>query len=182
MSRVRAFTAATVLVAMALVAGQGGVQPVVAKTQILAGTTPEADEKTVQDILAVFDRAEQAVESRDLDGLMALYSKSYNYHGLHKSDIRKIWSDLFEQYRRIESVHLFTRIMKVGGGSDTIVEVTCTGGLWATSKTSNLRVTIDSWYGEVHYLSQEDGAWRIRGNVGDRPTVLPFGTAPHPLF
>ena len=25
-------------------------------------------------------------------------------------------------------------------------------------------------------------AWRIRGNVGESPRVLPFGTAPHPLF
>jgi hypothetical protein len=182
MSWLRALTAVGILVATALLAAQGAVQPVAAKTQILAGTTPEADEKTVQDVLAVFDRADKAIESRDLDGLMALYSKSYNYHGLHKSDIRKIWSDLFEEYRKIESVHLFTRIMKVGGGSDTIVEVTCTGGLWAVSKTSNLRVPLDSWYGEVHYLAQEDGTWRIRGNVGDRPTVLPFGTAPHPLF
>ncbi|MBI5777512.1 MAG: hypothetical protein HY444_08985 [Nitrospirae bacterium] len=182
MDWLRTLTAVGVVVATALFSGHGSVQPVAAKTQILAGTTLEADEQTVADILAVFDRAEKAIESRDLDGLMALYSKSYNYHGLHKSDIRKIWSDLFEQYRNIESVHLFTRIMKVGDGSDTIVEMTCTGSLRAVSKTSNLRVPIDSWYGEVHYLAQEDGAWRIRGNVGDRPTVLPFGTAPHPLF
>jgi hypothetical protein len=174
--------AASVLVTAALLAGEGAVQPVAAKTQVLAGATPEADEKTVREILAVFDRAEKAIESRDLDGLMTLYSSNYNYHGLRKPDIRKIWSDLFEEYRKIESMHLFTRIMKVGGGSDTVVEVTCTGGLWAVSKTSNLRVPIDSWYGEVHYLTQEDGSWRIRGNVGDRPTVLPFGTAPHPLF
>jgi hypothetical protein len=182
MSWLRALTTVGILVAMTLSGGQGSVRSVAAKTQILAGTTLEADEKTVAEIMAVFDRAEKASESRDVDGLMALYSKSYNYHGLRKSDVRKIWSDLFDQYDRIETVHLFTRIMKVGSGSDAVVEVTCTGGLWATSKISNLRVPIDSWYGEVHFLAQEDGTWRIRGNVGDRPTVLPFGTAPHPLF
>ena len=26
------------------------------------------------------------------------------------------------------------------------------------------------------------GVWRIRGNAGETPRVLPFGTAPHPLF
>jgi hypothetical protein len=182
MSWLRALTAVGILVATALLAGQGAVQPVAAKTQILAGTTPEADEKTVQDVLAVFDRAEKAIESRDLDALMALYSKSYNYHGLHKSDVRKIWGNLFENYHKIDSIHLFTRIVKVGAGSGTTVEVTCTGNLWAVSDTTKLRVPLDSWYGETHYLAQEDGAWRIRGNVGDRPTVLPFGTAPHPLF
>lgn len=28
----------------------------------------------------------------------------------------------------------------------------------------------------------EEGTWRIRGNVGESSRVLPFGTAPHPLF
>jgi hypothetical protein len=50
------------------------------------------------------------------------------------------------------------------------------------SKTSGLRVPIDSWYEEVHFLTLEGGVWRIRGNVGETPRVLPFGTAPHPLF
>lgn len=182
MAWLRTLTAAGLLAAAALVGGEGSIQPVSAKTQILAGTTPEADEKTVAEIMAVFDRAEKAIENRDLDGLMALYSKSYNYHGLRKSDIRKIWANLFEHYHKIESMHLFTRIVQVGSGSGATVEVTCTGNLWAVSDTTKLRVPLDSWYGEVHYLVQEDGTWRIRGNVGESPTVLPFGTAPHPLF
>lgn len=178
----RPLTAAGLLAIAALVGGQGPLQLASAKTQILAGTTPEADEKTVAEIMAVFDRAEKAIENRDLDGLMALYSKSYNYHGLRKGDIRKIWADLFERYHKIESIHLFTRIVKAGAGSGTTVEVTCTGNLWAISDTTKLRVPLDSWYGETHYLAQEDGTWRIRGNVGESPMVLPFGTAPHPLF
>jgi hypothetical protein len=54
--------------------------------------------------------------------------------------------------------------------------------LSAISKTSGLRVPIDSWYEEVHFLALEGGVWRIRGNAGETPRVLPFGTAPHPLF
>jgi len=50
------------------------------------------------------------------------------------------------------------------------------------SDTTQLRVPLDSWYGEIHYLAQEDGTWRIRGNVGESPAVLPFGTALYPLF
>jgi hypothetical protein len=74
------------------------------------------------------------------------------------------------------------QIVKVGSGSNAIIEVTCTGSVSGLSKTSGLRVPIDSWYEEVHYLTLEGDVWRIRGNAGDTPRVLPFGTAPHPLF
>jgi len=29
---------------------------------------------------------------------------------------------------------------------------------------------------------REGGVWRIHGSAGETPRVLPFGTAPHPLF
>jgi hypothetical protein len=113
---------------------------------------------------------------------MAAYSSQYNYHGLKKDDIRKVWKDLFDEYQEIASTHLLTKFTKVGSGSQAVVEVTCTGHLWARSKTSGLYVPIDSWHEEVHYLVLEGGEWRIRGNLGDSPRVLPFGTSPHPLF
>lgn len=166
----------------------------VAKTEILSGTVLEPDHKpviegpavadhaVVKGILAAFNRAEEAVRARDIDALMAIYSKGYNYHGLRKSDIRKIWGELFAHYRQISTTHLLTRIRTVESGSDLSAEITCTGALWATVGETGQRVTIDSWYGEVHHLVNEDGMWRIRGSVGEAPTVLPFGTAPHPLF
>lgn len=153
---------------------------VFAETILLPGTQAEANDKTLKEILAVFERADQAVKNRSVEDVMALYSKQYNYHGLKKSDIRKIWADLFDNYKEIESTHLFSRVVSVGPGESA--EITCSGSVRAISKISNLRVPIDSWYGEVHYLVKEEGAWKIRGNVGDVQTVLPFGTAPHPLF
>jgi len=153
-----------------------------AKIVVPAGAVIEADDATVSSIVAMFERAEQAVKAHDLETLLSLYSSQYNYHGLKKDDVRKIWKDLFEEYSEIASTHLFSKIAKVGSGSQAVVEVTCTGHLWAVSKTSKLYVPIDSWHEEVHFLIFEDGAWRIRGNVGESPRVLPFGTAPHPLF
>jgi hypothetical protein len=153
-----------------------------AKIVVPANAVIEADEATVTSVVSMFERAEQAVKAHDLETLLGLYSSQYNYHGLKKDDVRKIWKDLFDEYKEIASTHLFTKITKVGSGSLTVVEVTCTGHLWAVSKTSGLYIPIDSWHEEVHFLVFEDGAWRIRGNVGESPRVLPFGTAPHPLF
>ena len=164
--------------ALSLVTGTTGQ----AATSIPQGAVVEVDQATVNQILDVFHKADAAIAVKNLDGIMALYATQYNYHGLKLADVRKIWFDLFEDYRDLGEVHFFSKIAKVGAGSNAIIEVTCTGSLSGISKISGLRVPIDSWYEEVHYLTLEGGAWRIRGNAGDRPRVLPFGTAPHPLF
>lgn len=153
-----------------------------AATSISREAFVQVDQTTVDQILEVFHQGETAIVAGNLDHIMALYATQYNYHGLKQADIRKIWRDLFEEYRDLSGAHIFSQIVKVGSGSNAIIEVTCTGSLSGLSKTTGLRVPIDSWYEEVHYLTREGGVWRIRGNGGDQPRVLPFGTAPHPLF
>ena len=153
-----------------------------AATSISQEAFVQVDQTTVNQILDVFQQAETAIAAGDLDRIMALYATEYNYHGLKQADIRKIWRDLLEEYRDLSEAHVFSQIVTVGSGSNAIIEVTCTGNVSGLSKTSGLRVPIDSWYEEVHYLTREGGVWRIRGNAGDQPRVLSFGTAPHPLF
>jgi hypothetical protein len=153
-----------------------------AATLLQPGAVMEVDQAIVNQILDVFHKADAAIAAEDLDGLMALYATQYNYHGLKQADVRKIWVDMFKEYRDFGGAHFFSKIAKVGAGVNATIEVTCTGSLSGISKISGLRIPIDSWYEEAHYLTYEGGAWRIRGNAGDAPRVLPFGTAPHPLF
>ena len=164
--------------ALSLVTGTTGQ----AATSIQQSAVVEVDQAIVNQILDVFHKADAAIAAGNLDGIMALYATQYNYHGLKQADVRKIWFDLLEEYRDLSDVHFFMKIVTVGSASNAIIEVTCTGSLSGRSKTSGLRVPIDSWYEEVHYLTREGGVWRIRGNAGDRPRVLSFGKAPHPLF
>ncbi len=153
-----------------------------ADTLLQTGAVLEVDQATVKQIMNVFHKADAAIAEENLEGIMALHAIKYNYHGLKQADIRKIWSDLFKEYRDLGGMHFFSKIVKVGSGSNAVIEVTCTGSLSGISKTSDLRVPLDSWYQEVHYLTLEEGHWRISGNAGETPRVLPFGTAPHPLF
>jgi len=155
-----------------------------AKTQVTPSTIQEVDPQTLKELLSTFEQAEQAMQARDLEGIMALYSDAYLYHGLKKSDIKKVWEQLFDQYKELESVHTFSVIRTLGGsGGRLAAEMTCTGVIWGTSKVTTLRAPIDSWYEEVHYLKKENGRWRITGNVGgESQPVLQFGIAPHPLF
>lgn len=141
----------------------------------------KADDKTVSEILAAFNRAEAALQAGNMDDLMTLYSEQYRYHGLTKQDLRKIWGDLLAQHREFKSNHILTRIVVVPGTPQS-AELTCMGSLYAISKETGQLINIDSWYGEVHYMVNEDGAWRVRGHRGEIPKTQAFGAAPHPFF
>jgi ketosteroid isomerase-like protein len=154
-----------------------------AKTQLLAGVIQEVDSETLKELVWTFEEAEHAMQARDVDKIMALYSDDYLYHGLKKADVRKIWKQLFDHYKELESFHTFLVVRMVGTGGKLIAEMTCSGVMWGTSKDTTLRSPVDSWYEEIHYLRKENGRWRIVGNMGGESIpVLQFGVAPHPLF
>ena len=170
-------------VSLSLSVGMLPASGVEAKTQTTSSTIQEVDAATLGELLSTFELAEQAMQAYDLDGIMALYSDDYFYHGLKKADIRKVWVQLFDHYKNLESFHTFSVIRTVGTGTKLMAEMTCTGVVWGTAKNTKLRSPVDSWYEEVHFLKKENGRWKITGNAGgESEPVLPFGTAPHPLF
>ena len=142
----------------------------------------KGSDKDVSEIVASFNRAEDALHARDLDALMALYSEEYRYHGLSKSDLRKIWQEMFSRYDSLASTHMFSRIHVGGSATQPIADISCTGSLWGLSKETGKRVIIDSWFYEIHHVVYENGAWRIRGHAGEDTKALPFGVSPHPFF
>jgi hypothetical protein len=138
---------------------------------------------TVQEILSAFGRAEAAVRKQDLDQVLQFYAKGYNYHGLKPADVRRIWGEVFTHYHNLSSTHLFSEVKVFRSGAQLHAEITCTGGLYGTESQGGTRITLDSWFREVHYLVHEDGAWRFLGNAGAAPSTAPFTSSPHhPLF
>ncbi len=137
----------------------------------------------VMGLVEAFERAELALKKEDIDALMQFYASSYNYHGLKQADVRRVWGEVFEHYNGVESLHLFSDIKVMQVGSQVRAEVTCTGGLYGTDERTGNRITLDSWFREVHYLMKDGGTWRFLGNAGEVPTGAPFASAPHhPLF
>jgi hypothetical protein len=166
-----------------------------AKVQVLPETTLLVEGKQmkgqkrleghriVKELLASFERAESALRKEDVNALMQFYAPSYDYHGLKESDVRRVWGEVFEHYKAVESLHLFSDIKVLQVDSRLRAEVTCTGGLYGTEEQTGKRITLDSWFREVHYLVKEDGVWRFLGNAGEAPAAAPFSSAPHhPLF
>lgn len=166
-----------------------------AKVQVLPETTLLLEGKkvarqgevlrhpVVTDLLTAFERAESALKKKDIDALMQFYAPSYDYHGLKEDDVRRVWNEVFKHYKAVESLHLFSDIKITQENKALRAEVTCTGGLYGTDERSGDRITLDSWFREVHYMVKEGDAWRFLGNAGEVPAAAPFASAPHhPLF
>jgi len=153
-------------------------------TYLSQSATIHADQKTVDEILRTFHRTEEAVQHEDLDALMRLYSDSYKNRGWTKDTLRAEWKQLFQDYRDVSMTHVLTRI---DVNVDTIppsAQVTCTGSLWAISNETNEQANLDSWFGEVHYLTYADGIWRMRGHAWEvlNPKESRTARPSHPFF
>lgn len=156
---------------------------VIRESGTITGAKSVRADPTVQEVLAAFDQAERALETQDLAALMQFYAPGYNYHGLHVKDVERIWGEVFEHYRTLSSTHLFSEMKIVRAGEGVRIELTCTGGLYGADVQSGARVTVDSWFQEVHYLVRDKHGWRFLGNRGDAPRSAPFSSSPHhPLF
>lgn len=180
------FIAAVLAVATAPVQAEVHVLPEMTVTRdsgTITGAKAVRADPTAKEVLAAFDRAERALEKQELPALMQFYAPGYNYHGLHVRDVERIWGEVFEHYRTLSSTHLFSEMKIVGAAEGLRVELTCTGGLYGAEVQSGARVTLDSWFQEVHYLVRDKQGWRFLGNRGDAPRSAPFSSSPHhPLF
>jgi hypothetical protein len=142
----------------------------------------KGDDRDVAAILAAFNRAEEALHRKNVDGVIALYSAQYQHHGLSKTDLRTIWEEMLMQYDGLASTHVFSRVNVESSGNIRMAQVWCTGSLWGTSKATKEREVIDTWFYEIHYLVYEEGDWRILGHAGGETRTVTFGKSPHPFF
>jgi ketosteroid isomerase-like protein len=157
--------------------------PAAAVVEVPPGVVAPADQKIMNEIVAAFDRAEAAVQKSDLDALMDFYAKGYNYHGLKRPDVRRVWGEVFMHYEGLTSKHVFTELKLVKDGAVRKAYVTCTGGLYGTVKETGKPITIDSWVQEVHHLVKEKGGWKFLGNArATAPSAPPTSAPHHPLF
>ncbi len=157
--------------------------PMAAVVEFAPGVGVDADQPVMRELIAAFHEAETSVKKGDLESLMKFYATAYNYHGLIRSDVRRVWEEVFLHYRDISSSHVFTELKLVQAGGVKKAYVTCTGGLHGTEQQTGKPITIDSWSREVHYLVKEAGAWRFLGNAGGAsPSASPSSAPHHPLF
>lgn len=160
---------------------QGSHSPAMAKVGLAKEAVIQGEATTIRSIHIFFNKAEEALRTGNLDGLMELYSQNYHFDGLTKEDRRRSWKDLFTRYHRISSFHSFSRIV-VNPGMHATAKATCTGTLWATDNGTNHRINLAVWRGDLHYLIEEEGQWRISGPGKNLARIAQHGWAPPPTF
>ena len=139
------------------------------------------DPKTIEEVMGAFQRFENALQRRDLEGVMALYAESYQDRNFTKANLREEWQHVLAEYHGFSASHLVTRVEVQPDSIQPVAFVTCSGIISAVSNATGARVTLDSWIGEVHYLIHELGNWRIQGDAWEvrHPTEIQFADHQH---
>ena len=163
-----------------------------AVTDIAPDAEVKADPETVKAIRAAFDRADEALRTKNLSGIMAIYSKDYQNRGLRKVDTSLIWQDIFDRYDELSSRHVFSKIVfQKNGAEPPTAQVVCTGVLLGVSvfkkgkpapAASSEKLYLDAWFETTHHLILEKGDWKIIGHDPSRAEEHPFAAALHLLF
>ncbi|HET6369955.1 MAG TPA: hypothetical protein VFG95_02090 [Nitrospiria bacterium] len=155
-----------------------------AMTDIMRGAEIQGDPKAVKAILATFDRAEEALQKKNLSEMMSIYSKNYRNRGLGREDTSRIWKDIFSRYDRLSSRHLFSKV--IVDEKKKVAQLTCTGALFGVPvmrrEGAAKPVQVDYWFEAVHHLVLEDGRWKIIGHDPAGGEEGLFESAIHLLF
>ncbi len=137
-------------------------------------------EETYKEVMAFFHNAELAIENKDLESLMELYSDNYTDGEHDRESARQIWSRIFDTFNTMATHHN----MKLVSVTDkkNVVIFRCSGLLLGVPDLKRGSVTIDNWNQQDHVLALEGGKWKLLGTYGSERKRLWFDKPMHPLF
>jgi predicted SnoaL-like aldol condensation-catalyzing enzyme len=137
-------------------------------------------EKTAEEVMSFFHRAETAIQSRDIEALMVLYSDGYRDGDHDKAAARKIWERIFNRFVELATRHNMSLV--TSSSDKDLVIMRCSGILLGVPEESNSPIAIDNWNQQDHVLKKEDGQWKLVGSFGKERKRLWFDKPMHPLF
>lgn len=124
-------------------------------------------EAEYRNIVNFFHKAEKAIETENLEALMALYSDKYrNRKNRDKKFAEGIWIKIFTNFDKLSARHSMKLITYEKSSGYQVVVTECSGILTGTPKGASRPVTIDSWDKQRHILINE-GSWQLFGNAGE---------------
>jgi ketosteroid isomerase-like protein len=142
-------------------------------------------EKTFNEVMAFFHAAEKAIETKDLEAIMELYSEDYSNGGHDKKSVEQIWKRIFSTFEEMATHHNLKLVnvsgMKKEADRNTVV-FSCSGLLMGIHDPAKGVITIDNWTQQDHVLIKEAGKWKLFGTYGRDRKRLWFDKPIHPLF
>lgn len=148
-------------------------------------TEQQLGEQIFKELMVFFHDAEKAIETKDMNTLMDLYSDSYTDGEHDKKSAEEIWKRIFATFDKMATRHNM-RLVKMAKDKNMVI-FRCSGLLLgvpnpgAKIKQKGL-VTIDNWAQQDHVLVKEAGKWKLIGTYGTERKRLWFDKPMHPLF
>lgn len=140
----------------------------------------QVGDKVWNEIKSFFFAAEEAIETENLNGLLALYSDRYRNGDHVKSSAKQIWARIFTRFNDMATIHNM-RFISTSPESKVMI-IRCSGILVGVPEGGNVLITIDNWTGSDHILKKENGKWKLIGSTGKERKRLWFDKLMHPLF
>lgn len=137
-------------------------------------------EQTFNEVKAFFLTAEKAIEAKDLETIMALYSNNYRDGELDKKSVELAWRKIFARMDKMASLHNM-KLARMSPDRNMVV-FQCSGLLLGTPGSDKGYTTIDNWNNQDHILIKEDGKWKLIATYGIERQRLWFDKPMHPLF
>jgi len=141
----------------------------------------QVDDNEAQDITNFFHHAERAIQSENIEALMALYSDEYtNQRDGDKQFATELWKKVFARFDNISSRHSMKLIDYDRAAGLAVTQ--CSGLLFGMPEGESKPVLIDRWDDQRHILIKE-GVWKLLGDSGEI-TLRTTDTddSLHPLF
>lgn len=142
----------------------------------------KAGEADYQLLMNFFHEAERAIESENIEELMALYSDKYSNLDQDKKFAERVWTKIFANFDDLSAKHSMDLLTYEEDLGQTVAVLECSGLLRGIPKGGDQPVTVDSWDKQWHVLIKE-GGWRLLGNSGKAEQR--YGSeerSAHPLF
>ncbi len=137
-------------------------------------------EKLFDEVMAFFHTAEKALETKDLEALMDLYSENYSDGEHDKKSAERIWKRIFSTFDKMATIHNM-RLINVSPDKNLVI-MRCTGLMAGKPEGDKGVITIDNWNQQDHVLIREDGRFKLIGSFGLERKRLWFDKPMHPLL
>ncbi|MBF0169565.1 MAG: hypothetical protein HQK87_00505 [Nitrospinae bacterium] len=147
-----------------------------------SATEKQIGKETLHELSQFFHDAEIALETEDMDAIMALYSDGYANGPHNKASLIPIWKRIFRDFDNLYTKHNM-RVVTESGDSPVMI-IRCSGILMGTPKgeSNAVAIALDYWINNDHILVKEKGTWRLVGTTGKEQKRFGFDTPIHPLF
>ena len=136
-------------------------------------------EQTFNEVAMFFQTTQKAIETENMDALMAQYSNNYRDGDLDKKSVEQAWRKIFA---RVDSPATLNNMKLVSISADrNMVVLQSSGLLVGVPDGEKWPVTIDNWNKQDHILIKESGEWKLIGIYGLERKRLWFDKPMHPL-